>query len=133
MLKLHFVQRICHNSDMFRSIFIISRVSLNISKAHIKHSCNIKYTKLCAQNVCRYYKNSFVVVQNWSIRCRGCGSISFCNGSYQEDTKYMFLQPTRCQCTDVKAISNIFHFTIHPQHGQHKNKTTKFQALSSLH
>ena len=37
MLKLCFLHSICHNSDMFRSIFIIRRESPNISKAYIKH------------------------------------------------------------------------------------------------
>jgi len=35
-------------------------------------------------------QNSSVAVQNWSIRCGGCGSVGFYNGSYQEDVKFMF-------------------------------------------
>jgi len=38
---------------MFRSILIILRELLNISKAYIKRSWFIKYIKICLQNVCK--------------------------------------------------------------------------------
>ena len=40
MLKLHFVHTICHKFDKFRSILIIFRELLNISKAYIKVGWN---------------------------------------------------------------------------------------------
>ena len=36
VLKLFFLHRICHDSDMFRSILIIYRDLLSFSKAYIK-------------------------------------------------------------------------------------------------
>jgi len=43
--KIIFLHKICHNSDMFRSILIIFRELLSFSKAYIKHGGVIKYIK----------------------------------------------------------------------------------------
>jgi len=43
MLRLYFLHTVCHNSDTFRSILIIFRELLNISKAY-KNS-NVSATK----------------------------------------------------------------------------------------
>ena len=43
-----FLNTICYNSDMFRSILIVQRELLNINKAYKKHGWMIKYIKICA-------------------------------------------------------------------------------------
>jgi len=43
-----YLQTICRNSGMVRSILIVFSESVNISKAYIKHRWIIQYIKICA-------------------------------------------------------------------------------------
>jgi hypothetical protein len=49
MLKLHFLHEICHNCNMFRSILIIYRQLLRITKGYIHKHRITEYITFCAQ------------------------------------------------------------------------------------
>jgi hypothetical protein len=51
-VEIIFLHTICHNSNMFQSILIISR-EFNIIKAYINYRWTITYIKICVENVCR--------------------------------------------------------------------------------
>ena len=88
MLKLYFLHKICHNSDIFRSISIIFRQLINVIQAYIYRNTDGLFSTLkFAHNMSADIIKFVVRAKNRFVRCVNCSTIDFCGSCFGYQNK----------------------------------------------